>query len=147
MPAKGVKDGGRRTIGRGPGCARHGIGQVVWSPLAQGVLTGKYRPGDAPPEDSRAASPAMRRFIGSYLRRDTLERVQRFVALAHERGVEPARLALAWVLRRPEVSAAIVGASRPEQVRANAAAADLELDAGTAAAIDAALAPAQASLF
>ncbi len=130
-----------------PLCAANGISQVVWSPLAQGVLTGKYRPGEAPPEDSRATSPEMRRFIGQYLRRDTLERVQRFAAVAAELGVPPARLALAWVLREPNVASAIVGASRPEQVHENAAAAGLELDRGTLEAIDAALAPAQTSLF
>jgi aryl-alcohol dehydrogenase-like predicted oxidoreductase len=130
-----------------PLCAANGISQVVWSPLAQGVLTGKYKPGEAPPDDSRASSPQMRRFIGTYLRRDTLERVQRFVAVAEQRGVPPARLALAWVLREPGVAAAIVGASRPEQVFENAAAAGLKLDGDTLQAIDAALAPAQTSLF
>jgi aryl-alcohol dehydrogenase-like predicted oxidoreductase len=130
-----------------PLCAAHGISQVVWSPLAQGVLTGKYRPGEPPPADSRAGSRDMGRFIGSFLQRGTLERVQRFVRVAEGAGVPPARLALAWVLREPNVASAIVGASRPEQVRENAAAADLKLSADTLAAIEDALAPAQASLF
>jgi aryl-alcohol dehydrogenase-like predicted oxidoreductase len=130
-----------------PLCAANGISQVVWSPLAQGVLTGKYRPGDAPPPDSRAASRERGRFIGRFLQRATLERAQRFAAVADGAGVTPAQLALAWVLREPNVAAAIVGASRPEQVRENAAAAELKLSPDTLRAIDDALAPAQARLF
>lgn len=111
-----------------PLCADNGISQIVWSPLAQGVLTGKYAPGDPPPADSRAADPAM----GAYLRREwlgrpTLEAVQRLRALAEANGCTAAQLALAWVLRQPNVAAAIVGATRPEQVAANARAADLDL--------------------
>ena len=130
-----------------PLCAANGISQIVWSPLAQGVLTGKYRPGEPPPEGSRATSSQMSRFIGSFMQRGTLERVQRFVEVAREAGHTPSQLALAWVLREPNVAAAIVGASRPEQVFENAAAADIELGADTLAAIDAALAPAHTSLF
>jgi aryl-alcohol dehydrogenase-like predicted oxidoreductase len=130
-----------------PLCAANGISQVVWSPLAQGVLTGKYRPDSPPPEDSRATSREMGRFIGQFLQRGTLERVQRFVEVAQEAGHTPSQLALAWVLREPNVASAIVGASRPEQVRENVAAAEIELGADTIAAIDAALAPAQSSLF
>ncbi len=130
-----------------PLCAENGIGQIVWSPLAQGVLTGKYKPGEAPPEGSRATSSEMSRFIGQFMRRETLERVQRFVKVAEEAGHTPSQLALAWVLREPDVAAAIVGASRPEQVFENAAAGDIGLGADTLAAIDAALAPAQSSLF
>jgi aryl-alcohol dehydrogenase-like predicted oxidoreductase len=128
-------------------CTANGIGQVVWSPLAQGVLTGKYGADRPPPDDTRATDPRMRRFIGSYLRRDTLQRVERFAQLARELGHEPAQLALAWVLDNGAVASAITGASRPEQVVANAKAAEIELDAGTKAAIDAALAPAQTTLF
>lgn len=111
-----------------PLCADNGISQIVWSPLAQGVLTGKYPPGAQPPTDSRAADPAM----GAYLRREwlarsTLEAVQRLRALADANGCTAAQLALAWVLRQPNVAAAIVGATRPEQVAANARAADLDL--------------------
>ncbi len=130
-----------------PLCAENGISQIVWSPLAQGVLTGKYKPGEAPPEGSRATSSEMSRFIGQFMRRETLERVQRFVKVAEDAGHTPSQLALAWVLREPDVAAAIVGASRPEQVFENAAAADIALGADTLAAIDAALAPAQSSLF
>jgi aryl-alcohol dehydrogenase-like predicted oxidoreductase len=130
-----------------PLCAANGISQVVWSPLAQGVLTGKYRPGEEPPEDTRASSREMGRFIGQFMRRETLERVQRFARVAEDLGVSPSQLALAWVLREPNVASAIVGASRPQQVRENAAAAAIALDAAALAAIDAALAPAQASLF
>lgn len=113
-----------------PLCAENGIGQIVWSPLAQGVLTGKYPPGAVPPKDSHAADPAM----GAHLRREwlgraTLEAVQRLRALAEANGCTAAQLALAWVLRQPGVAAAIVGATRPEQVAANARAAHLDLPA------------------
>jgi 1-deoxyxylulose-5-phosphate synthase len=128
-------------------CAANGISQVVWSPLAQGVLTGKYRPGERPPADSRAGSREMGRFIGRFLQRATLERVQRFVRVAEGAGMTPSQLALAWVLRERTVASAIVGASRPEQVRENAAAAGRTLSADTLAAIDEALAPAQTTLF
>jgi aryl-alcohol dehydrogenase-like predicted oxidoreductase len=111
----------------------------VWSPLAQGVLTGKYRPGDAPPADSRATSDSMGRFIGSFLDDDVLERVQRLQPIADGLGITMGQLALAWVLREPNVASAIVGASRPEQVRENAAASGVELDEGTLAEIDRAL--------
>jgi aryl-alcohol dehydrogenase-like predicted oxidoreductase len=122
-----------------PLCAENGIGQIVWSPLAQGVLTGKYAPDAPPPADSRATSREMNRFIGRLLNRRTLEAVQRLRPVADEAGLTMSQLALAWVLRRPEVSAAIVGASRPEQVHENARAAGVELSADTLAAIDDAL--------
>ncbi len=130
-----------------PLCADHGISQIVWSPLAQGVLTGKYKPGEAPPEGSRATSSDMGRFIGRFMRRETLERVQRFVKVAEEAGHTPSQLALAWVLNNENVAAAIVGASRPEQVFDNAKAAELTLSTDMLAAMEAALAPAQSSLF
>jgi aryl-alcohol dehydrogenase-like predicted oxidoreductase len=130
-----------------PLCAENGISQIVWSPLAQGVLTGKYKPGAAPPEGSRATSPEMGRFIGGFMRRETLERVERFVEVAAQAGHSPSQLALAWVLRTPDVAAAIIGASKPSQVFENAKAAEIELSADTLAAIEAALAPAQSSLF
>jgi 1-deoxyxylulose-5-phosphate synthase len=120
-----------------PLCAREGIGQIVWSPLAQGILTGKYRPGSAPPPDSRAASQAMGGFIE--LDDRVLAGVQRLVPIAQELGVTLSQLALAWVLRRPEVSSAIVGATRPEQVADNAGASGVKLDAATVARIEAAV--------
>jgi aryl-alcohol dehydrogenase-like predicted oxidoreductase len=121
-------------------CAEHGISQIVWSPLAQGVLTGKYEPGAAPPAGSRAASDEMSFAIERYMNDDVLAAVQRLKPVAEEAGLSMTELALAWVLRRPEIASAIVGASRPEQVHANAAAADVDLDEGTIAAIDEALA-------
>ena len=120
-----------------PLCAREGIGQIVWSPLAQGILTGKYRPGHPPPPDSRAASDEMNAFLD--LDDRVLAGVQRLVPIAQELGVSLPQLALAWVLRRPEVSSAIVGASRPEQVAENAAASGVKLDAATVARIEAAV--------
>jgi len=124
-----------------PLCERNGISQIVWSPLAQGVLTGKYRPGAPPPADSRATSSAMNRFIKQWLNDDLLEAVQQLVPIAAEAGLEMSQLALAWVLRQGNVAAAIIGASRPEQVHENAAAADVELSDDTLAAIDEALDP------
>jgi aryl-alcohol dehydrogenase-like predicted oxidoreductase len=108
-------------------CAEHGISQIVWSPLAEGVLTGKYLPGEAPPPDSRAASESMGSFIRRRLDDRALSAVQELLPIADGLGISPAQLALAWVLRRPEVASAIVGASRPEQVNDNAKAADIDL--------------------
>ena len=123
-----------------PLCARHGIGQIVWSPLAQGVLTGKYRPGESAPAGTRAGSPGMNRFIGRLLAPEVLEAVDRLRPIADGAGMTMSQLALAWVLRRDEVSAAIIGASRPEQVLENAAAAGVRLTPDTVAALDDALA-------
>jgi aryl-alcohol dehydrogenase-like predicted oxidoreductase len=125
-----------------PLCEANGISQVVWSPLAQGVLTGKYLPGSTPPEDSRAASKEMSRFIGRLLDDATLAAVQRLRPIAAQAGLTLSQLALAWVLREPNVAAAIVGATRPEQVHENAKAADVTLTADTLEAIDDALATA-----
>jgi aryl-alcohol dehydrogenase-like predicted oxidoreductase len=122
-----------------PLCEREQISQIVWSPLAQGVLTGKYAPGEPPPSDSRAASEAMGTFIGRLLEPRVLEAVQRLRPLAEGAGLTMPQLALAWVLRRQNVASAIVGASRPEQVRANASASGVELDAELLAGIDEAL--------
>jgi aryl-alcohol dehydrogenase-like predicted oxidoreductase len=108
-------------------CAEHGISQIVWSPLAEGVLTGKYLPGEPPPPDSRAASESMGSFIRRRLDDRALSAVQELLPIADGLGISPAQLALAWVLRRPEVASAIVGASRPEQVNDNAKAADIDL--------------------
>ncbi|MEA2141861.1 MAG: hypothetical protein QOI64_291 [Solirubrobacteraceae bacterium] len=120
-------------------CAEHGISQIVWSPLGQGVLTGKYRPGQPPPEGSRAASDEMGFAIDRYMNEELLEAVQRLVPIAEREGLTMVQLALAWVLRRDEVAAAIVGASRPEQVHANAQASGVKLSDETLAAIDEAL--------
>jgi aryl-alcohol dehydrogenase-like predicted oxidoreductase len=122
-----------------PLCAENGISQIVWSPLAQGMLTGKYRPGQAPPPDSRAAHSEMNIAMGLVMNDATLEAVDRLRPIAEQAGVSMADMALAWVLRRPEVASAIVGASRPEQVHANAKASGVELSAETLAAIDDAL--------
>jgi aryl-alcohol dehydrogenase-like predicted oxidoreductase len=120
-------------------CRRNGISQVVFSPLAQGVLTGKYRPGEPPPADSRAASDEMNTFIGRLVQDDTLEAVQRLKPIADGAGLTLPQLALAWILREDNVASAIIGASRPEQVHANAAAAGIELTPDLLAAIDEAL--------
>jgi aryl-alcohol dehydrogenase-like predicted oxidoreductase len=117
-------------------CAENGISQIVWSPLAQGVLTGKYLPGQAPPPDSRATSASMGTWVGRFLRDDILETVQRLGTIAERLGITTAQLALGWVLRQPNVAAAIVGASRPEQVAENAAASGIELDDETLAEIE-----------
>ena len=122
-----------------PLCAQEGISQIVWSPLGQGVLTGKYLPGQPPPADSRAASDQMSGFIDRLVAPPVLEAVQRLRPVAEEAGLTMAQLALAWVLREPNVASAIVGASRPEQVHANASASGIELSADTLAAIDTAL--------
>jgi 1-deoxyxylulose-5-phosphate synthase len=121
-------------------CARNGISQIAFSPLAQGVLTGKYEPGRPPPADSRAASREMNWAMGHYRSDEVLDAVQRLQPLAAARGVTLSQLALAWVLRETNVASAIVGASRPEQVEQNAAASGVELDDEVLAAIDAAVA-------
>ncbi|HTY97081.1 MAG TPA: aldo/keto reductase, partial [Solirubrobacteraceae bacterium] len=122
-----------------PLCEREQISQIVWSPLAQGVLTGKYRPGQAPPRDSRAASESMNGFIGGLMRDNVLEAVEGLRAIADEAGLTMAQLALAWVLRMDNVASAIIGASRPEQVHENAAASGVTLSSDVLEAIDAAL--------
>jgi aryl-alcohol dehydrogenase-like predicted oxidoreductase len=122
-----------------PLCAEHGIGQIVWSPLAQGVLTGKYLPGEPPPPDSRGAHPEMGQPAQGWLSDRTLEAVQRLRPIAEGLGLTMAEMALAWVLRRDEVSSAIIGATRPEQVHANAKASGIKLSQDTLDAIDEAL--------
>ena len=110
-----------------PLCVREGIGQIVFSPLAQGVLTGKYKPGQAPAQGTRAADPDVGMFIRNLLRDETLAAVQGLREVAQEAGCTMAQLALAWVLRQPRVSSAITGASRPQQVEENVAAAGISL--------------------
>jgi len=122
-----------------PLCAANGISQVVWSPLAEGVLSGKYLPGEERPAGSRGANDEMNEFIADWLNDPVLEAVQRLRPIAEEAGLTMAQLALAWILRRSEVASAICGASRPEQVEANIAASGVELSADVLAAIDEAL--------
>src|SRR3954462_3115373 len=112
-----------------PVSERLGIGQIVWSPLAQGVLTGKDRPGEPTPRDSRAANPDPQtsQFVRLFMREDILLAVQELQAIADELGISMAQLATAWVLRQPNVASAIVGASRPEQVDDNVAARGVEV--------------------
>ena len=122
-----------------PLCVEHGISHIVWSPLAQGLLTGKYRVGEPPPADSRAANRDMNLSMELVMNDATLSAVDRLRPVAEAAGMSLAEMALAWVLRRPELASAIVGASRPEQVHANARASGIELSPDTLAAIDAAL--------
>jgi aryl-alcohol dehydrogenase-like predicted oxidoreductase len=126
-----------------PTCRELGLGQVVWSPLGQGVLTGKYQPGQAPPEGSRATDEAGggARFIQRLLRDEVLDRVQRLRPLADEAGLSMAGLALAWVLQEENVASAIIGASRPEQVRDNVRAVGVRLDPALKQRMDEVLAP------
>ena len=124
-----------------PLCAREGIGQIVWSPIAQGVLTGKYAPGATPPSGSRATDPSGSGFIQRYLNDGLLERVAQLKPVAGEAGLSLAQLAIAWVLQNPGVSAAIVGATRPEQVRENVKAAGVNLDPAIMSRIDSILGP------
>ena len=124
-----------------PLCSANGISQIVWSPLGQGVLTGKYKPGEPPPADTRMGNEmgwAMDRFRSDVV----LEAVQRLRPIADGLGITMAQLALAWVLRERNVASAIIGASRPQQVEDNAAASGIELDEATLAAIDEAVAEA-----
>jgi aryl-alcohol dehydrogenase-like predicted oxidoreductase len=123
-----------------PLCKENGISQIVWSPLAQGALTGKYNPGEEPAAGTRAASQQMGWAMDSYRDDEVLERVQRLVPIAEDLGVTMPQLALAWVLREENVAAAIVGASRPEQVEENAGASGISLDDATRQAIDEAVA-------
>ncbi|MEU4560903.1 aldo/keto reductase family protein [Actinoplanes sp. NPDC023936] len=119
-----------------------GLGQIVWSPLAQGVLTGKYKAGQQPPAGSRATDEKSGAgFIARWLEDDVLNAVARLQPIAEQAGLTMAQLGVAWVLQNPNVSAAIIGASRPEQVRDNVKASGVELDAGLMKAIDEILDP------
>src|SRR3954471_14550121 len=119
-----------------PLCAANGISQIVWSPLAQGVLTGKYKPGEPPPADSRASSERMNYFMDAAADQALLERVQRLRPVAERHGLTMAQLALAWVLREQNVASAIIGATRPEQVEDNVGAVGVVLDESSLAEID-----------
>ncbi|MDT7727161.1 MAG: hypothetical protein QOI21_3737 [Actinomycetota bacterium] len=123
-----------------PASEREGISQIVWSPIAQGVLTGKYKPGQPLPAGSRATDEkGGANMVKRFLNDDVLERVQKLEPLASDAGLTLAQLAVAWVLQNPNVASAIIGASRPEQVHENVKAAGVKLDADLMAAIDTAL--------
>jgi aryl-alcohol dehydrogenase-like predicted oxidoreductase len=125
-----------------PTCEELGIGQVVFSPIAQGVLTGKYKPGQPAPEGSRATDEKSgATFISRLLTDEVLSPVQRLQPLADQAGLTMAQLAIAWVLQNPNVSSAIVGATRPEQLVDNAKAAGVKLDADLLKGIDEVLDP------
>ena len=111
-----------------PLCAANGISQIVWSPLAQGVLTGKYAPDAPPPPGTRATSEEMGGFMDRLMRRPVLEAVEQLKPLAAEAGLSLTQFALAWVLREPNIASAIIGASRPSQVEENAAASEAKVD-------------------
>jgi 1-deoxyxylulose-5-phosphate synthase len=111
-----------------PLCAANGISQIVWSPLGQGVLSGKYDPDAPPPRDSRAASQEMGGFMDRLMQPDLLRAVQQLKPIAADAGLTLPQFALAWVLREPNIASAIIGASRPEQVRENAAASGVVVD-------------------
>ena len=119
-----------------PLCAREGISQVVWSPLAQGALTGKYKPGSPPPADSRAASKSMGSMMGRFRDDSVLAAVQRLRPIADDLGLTMAQMALAWVLQEENVASAITGASRPDQIDDNVAASGVAMDDGVLAMID-----------
>ncbi|WHT21217.1 aldo/keto reductase family protein [Crossiella sp. CA-258035] len=111
-----------------PASEREGLSQIVWSPIAQGVLTGKYQPGAAPPAGSRATDERGGGFVSRFLRDDLLTAVQNLRPLAEEAGLSMAQLAVAWVLQNPNVASAIIGATRPEQVQENVKAAGVTLE-------------------
>lgn len=121
-------------------CRENGISQIVWSPLAQGVLSGKYAPDLAPPSNTRASSDSMGGFMSDLMRPKVLQAVQQLKPLAERAGTSMSRFALAWILREANVASAIVGASSPEQLAENAAASGLNIDPQLFAAADAALA-------
>ena len=109
-----------------PFCEEHGISQIVWSPLGQGVLTGKYKPGEPPPEDSRMASDEMNWAMDRYRSDELFAAVQKLVPIAEQAGLGMAQMALAWILRQENVASTIIGASRPEQVFSNAEASGVQ---------------------
>lgn len=123
-----------------PTCEREGIGQIVYSPLAQGILTGKYKPGEPVPQDSRAADPKQNNFLkledGKLVDQAQLEKIQQLIPIAQDLGLSLPQLALAWCLRQKNVSSVIIGASRPAQVDDNAGAAGVSLSKETLKAIN-----------
>ena len=124
-----------------PLCLKEGIGQIVWSPIAQGALTGKYQPGQEVPAVSRATDASGSGFIKGFLTEEILGRVAGLRPVAEEAGLSMAQLAVAWVLQNPGVSAAIIGATRPEQVRENVKASGVRLDGEVMRKIDDVLGP------
>ncbi|NBR77827.1 MAG: aldo/keto reductase, partial [Microbacteriaceae bacterium] len=112
-----------------PTCEELGISQIVWSPMAQGVLTGKYLPGQPVPENSRAANEKVTSFIQKLLTDEVLTKVQELKPIAEELGVTMAQFALAWVLQNKNVSSAIVGATTPDQIKSNLGAVGVEIPA------------------
>ena len=122
-----------------PLCAKEGISQIVWSPLDQGALTGKYKPGSPPPADSRAANKSMGSMMGRFRDDSVLAAVQRLRPIADDLGLTMAQMALAWVLQEENVASAITGASRPDQIDENVAASGVAIDDGVMAMIDDAL--------
>jgi voltage-dependent potassium channel beta subunit len=119
-----------------PMCAREGLGIAVFSPVAEGVLTGKYKRGQELPKGSRAADPKVGHFVERYLTDENLDKVERLSSIASDNSVTMAQMALAWILHHKEISSVIIGASRPEQIEQNAKAVDVALDANTMNAID-----------
>jgi aryl-alcohol dehydrogenase-like predicted oxidoreductase len=122
-----------------PLCEREGVGQVVFSPLAQGVLTGKYRAGETPEQGTRAADPESNRFMQQVMNEEVLSAVGKLSSVASDAGLSMSQLALAWVLQHDNVSSAIIGASRPEQVEDNAEAAGVRLSTQVVSEIDSTL--------
>jgi aryl-alcohol dehydrogenase-like predicted oxidoreductase len=120
-----------------PACEELGLSQIVWSPLAQGILTGKYLPGQQPPKGSRAADKEFGRFMTEFMTDEMLQRVQQLRGVADEAGLTMAALAIAWLLANPNVAAAIVGATRPEQLHETVAGAGVRLEPAAVQAIDA----------
>ncbi|MCX6085579.1 MAG: aldo/keto reductase family protein [Caldiserica bacterium] len=119
-----------------PMCAREGLGIAVFSPVAEGVLTGKYKKGQELPKGSRAADPKVGHFVERYLTDENLDKVERLSSIASDNGLTMAQMALAWILHHREISSVIIGASRPEQIGENAKAVDVTLDDNTMNAID-----------
>lgn len=119
-----------------PMCAREGLGIAVFSPVAEGVLTGKYKRGQELPKGSRAADPKVGHFVERYLTNENLDKVERLSSIASENSVTVAQMALAWILHHKEISSVIIGASRPEQIEENAKAVDVVLDGSAMNAID-----------
>jgi len=119
-----------------PMCAREGLGIAVFSPVAEGVLTGKYKKGQELPKGSRAADPKVGHFVERYLTDANLDKVERLSSIASDNGLTMAQMALAWILHHREISSVIIGASRPEQIGENAKAVDVMLDDDTMKAID-----------